>query len=77
MTDRTSPVHAVLSVTGFGLWYNDSGFQCNGIMTTILNASLIRLMTALIPVKRVRVRVRRRHLACLPTPWVKELWENP
>ena len=126
-------------------------------MTTILNASLIRLMTALIPVKRVRVRVRRRlldrardarsarlvpivraryavheqtcrdtlarggrlrvaflvcdasmfsaepvafhgnpdipkaiagffthkgeknprHLACLPTPWVKELWENP
>ena len=46
-------------------------------MTTILNASPIRLMTALIPVKRVRVRVRRRHLACLPTPWVKELWENP
>ena len=85
MTDRTSPVYAVPSVTGFGLWYNDSGFQCNGIMTTILNASLIRLMTALIPrlmtalipVKRVRVRVRRRHLACLPTPWVKELWENP
>ena len=37
---------------------------------------LIRLMTALIPVKRVRVRVRRRLLACLPTPWVKELWEN-
>ena len=31
-------------------------------MTTILNASLIRLMTALIPVKRVRVRVRRRLL---------------
>ena len=45
-------------------------------MTTILNASLIRLMTALIPVKRVRVRVRRRLLACLPTPWVKERWEN-
>ena len=40
-----------------------------------LACSLIRLMTALIPVKRVRVR--RRHLACLPTPWVKELWENP
>ena len=31
-------------------------------MTTILTASLIRLMTALIPVKRVRVRVRRRLL---------------
>lgn len=31
-------------------------------MTTILNANLIRLVTALIPVKRVRTRVRRRLL---------------